>query len=122
MIILWIDDDSDIVEVITMLLEGDGFNVISSNNSSLLDQIDDYKPGIIFIDYLLDSENGGDICMSLKADPNFNVPVVLTSAIPNLEIVARECKADLYLPKPFDLDLLTGLIVKVLSSKSLSIE
>ena len=46
---------------------------------------------------------GDEICMEIKADENLKrIPVFLISSEPDLDLLAVECTADGFFPKPFD--------------------
>lgn len=103
--ILLVDDSSEHLEVLTFLLEDEGFRVKALSTAvDIYAVIKELKPQLIFLDVMLDGENGMEVCSRLKADPAFaSLKIVLMTASLTFQklhqIVAR---ADHYLPKPFD--------------------
>lgn len=118
--ILLLEDDFDTNEIITMIFEPEGFQVISSTVDNYLDDIYQWKPEIVIVDHLLSSRiTGSDICIELKAnEKTAHIPCVLTSAVNNLPEVAKKCCADRYIEKPFDIDNFVSIVRGLLSSQS----
>lgn len=111
--VLIIEDDKDILQVITYVLEEAGFIVIISSPDNYLVDIKSHKPNVILLDYWLEHTLGSDICISLKTDPcTKEIPVILTSAVNGISQVATQCKADDVLPKPFNIQDLEDKIHK----------
>ena len=105
--ILLVDDNREHLEVLTFLLEDEGFQVIALTTAvDIYSVVEKFEPQLIFLDVMLDGENGMEICSRLKADPKIaSIKIVLMTASLTFQklhqIVAR---ADHYLPKPFDFD------------------
>lgn len=105
--ILLVDDNREHLEVLTFLLEDEGFQVRSLTTAvDIYSVIEEFKPKLIFLDVMLDGENGMEICSRLKTDAAISsIKIVLMTASLTFQklhqIVAR---ADHYLPKPFDFD------------------
>ena len=59
---------------------------------------------LIIIDNNLGGRSGGEICKQLKQNTSVkHIPVILTSAMEDLEQLAKEATADDFLNKPFDM-------------------
>ncbi|RYG14113.1 MAG: response regulator [Chitinophagaceae bacterium] len=105
--ILLVDDNREHLEVLTFLLEDEGFQVKALTTAvDIYTVIENFKPKLIFLDVMLDGENGMEICSRLKSDPSIaSIKIVLMTASLTFQklhqIVAR---ADHYLPKPFDFE------------------
>lgn len=96
------DDDASILELLELLLQMDGFKVITSLNGLSLSKLEE-SPDMVFLDISMVGTNGADICRQYKLDPaTAATPVVLVSADVDLETIAAECGADAILPKPFN--------------------
>jgi len=109
--LLVIEDNPDIEEILGYILNDDGHEVISSPDASALETLDTIKPDLILMDDKLVELRGSDLCLQLKSnDRTKNIPVILTSAMPDLPNTAIKCKADAYLEKPFNIDLLSEMI------------
>lgn len=102
--ILVIEDNADIMFVISMILKDDGFEVVESSSLEVISELDTIKPDLILMDNLLKDGSGSEMCKKLKSTPSSShIPIILISAVSNLPIVAEECLADGFIEKPFDL-------------------
>lgn len=110
--ILIVDDEKDIVDVLMQTLRSSDYRVKAIADSKSLNQmIEEYKPDILLLDFLLADENGGEICYELKKDKATTfLPIVLISAFSNLAEMQSIYKCDAYILKPFDLIKLLNII------------
>jgi DNA-binding response OmpR family regulator len=109
--ILIIEDDTDILDSMQLILEEEGFDVIGLSHIEPVEEIAEYQPKLILLDVRLTGEYGNVFCCTLKQSKlTTNIPVILVSGASNLVEIARKCKADDFLPKPFDLDILVELV------------
>ena len=112
--ILVIEDNPDIKEVLDYILIDEGHDAIPCSDGSSLSNLDQLKPDIILIDEVLGGVRGSDLIKKLKADKDkSSIPVVLISAMPNLQDIAARCGADAFLEKPFNIDSLTDIIKRL---------
>lgn len=118
--ILLLEDDVDLTEIIELIFEPEGFQVISSSVQSYLQDIEQHKPDIIIADHLLsNSTTGSDICIALKANPaTAHIPFIITSAVYNLPDIAKDCCADGFIEKPFDINYILKVVNELLKSGS----
>jgi len=107
--ILAVDDDSDIVEIIKIVLESEGFEVSTlTSGRNVLNVISSMRPDLILLDVMLGGMDGRDICKAIKTHSLFkSIPVVMISASHNLQSVLKlpDSPND-FLSKPFDIDSL----------------
>ena len=106
--ILIIEDDKDIRETITYALEEHGFEVIASEDAKILKSLGSIKPDLILLDNWLtewkSDASGQQLSKELKTNPDTkHIPVIIVSAVNNIQQIAEEGLADSYLKKPFDL-------------------
>lgn len=114
--ILVVDDDEGILEVVQIVLEGEGYLVQTSLNSECLQDIDVDLPALILLDVLLSGEDGREICKQLKSNAKTaHVPIVMLSAHSDAGKVADTSGADDFLEKPFDVDMLIDIVEKHLA-------
>ena len=106
--ILVADDNSGIVDVMQIVLENEGFEVITTMNGKNILKLCEQKPDLIFLDVWMSGVDGNVICKQIKANDDFkHIPVIIFSANKNTKEIAIDCGADGFLSKPFDLsDLL----------------
>ncbi len=106
--ILVADDDPGIVDVMQILLEDDGYAVITTLDGKKVKPLCNEKPDMIFLDIWMSGMDGKIICRELKSNPiTMDIPIVLFSANRDTKEIARECGADDFILKPFEIvDLL----------------
>jgi CheY-like chemotaxis protein len=115
--ILVVEDDKDIRESIAFILEEQGYEVTTSENSKILKSLDTLLPDMILLDNWLtewkSDANGQQLSKGLKTDPaTSHIPVIIISAVSDVERIAKEGLADDYLQKPFGIDDLTDMVKK----------
>jgi two-component system response regulator VicR len=109
--ILVIDDDEDILEILNIIFQDEGYQVILSNTGEAANHIHEIHPNLILLDVRIvgSDKSGAEICEEIKLNyPAEELPVILVSAESDLAVIALSCGADAYIRKPFDIfDLLT---------------
>jgi two-component system phosphate regulon response regulator PhoB len=109
--VIVIEDNRDILDLMQYILEDEGYEVISSMDGSVLGNVEQHEPALIVLDNSLTTEKGSSLCRTLKSNPSTaKYPVILVSAMNELEDIAKECQADAYLPKPFDINELVAVV------------
>ncbi|HEV8084745.1 MAG TPA: response regulator [Chitinophagaceae bacterium] len=110
--ILVVDDDKDILNILKLMLQMNGFEVmVTPNGDEALSKSLSYSPQLVLLDVFLSGSDGRDICNILKQNPlTKNIPVVIFSAHSNLPDVLKVCKADDFISKPFDINELVQKI------------
>ncbi len=111
------DDNADILELCTIILEDAGYEIkTSSTSNNIIDQVLSYIPDIIFMDNWLPDVGGIDATRELKQHATLkNIPVIYFSANNDVKSLAEQAGADGYLSKPFDIEELENIIHKHLS-------
>jgi DNA-binding response OmpR family regulator len=110
--ILIVEDDIDNLTIMTMVLKDEGYEVEGTlNGDETFIRTRRFKPDLILMDvYLLDS-NGKDICRVLKNTKETEyIPVILISGNGQFEMVVKECGANGFINKPFDLSYLLNKV------------
>ena len=117
--ILIVDDESDIVELLSLRLESEGFEVISAGDGyTALDKARKDKPDLIILDLMLPKINGYKVCRILKFDEKHKgIPIIIFTARGQEQDkqLGKEVGADAYLVKPFEPQILMKTINKLLS-------
>lgn len=108
------DDNADILELCTIILEDAGFEIkTSSTSNQIVDQVMAYMPDIIFMDNWLPDVGGIDATRELKSHPTLkSIPVIYFTANNDVKSLAEQAGADGYLSKPFDIQELENIINK----------
>ena len=112
------DDNSDILELCTIILEDAGYEInTSSTSNDIIGQVSAYMPDIIFMDNWLPDVGGIDATRELKRhDVLKSIPVIYFSANNDVKSLAEQAGADGYLSKPFDIEELEKIIQKHLNA------
>ena len=100
--VLVVDDDTALSEMLTIVLENEGFEpIVCSTGDRALAAFHEYKPDIILLDLMLPGIGGIDVCRAIRAESG--VPIVmLTAKSDTVDIVlGLESGADDYVVKPF---------------------
>lgn len=101
------DDDRDIVDVLTMMLEGAGYEVKSIANGQTAQMVHDYLPDLLLLDIWMTSVDERDVCKHLKSQKTTkHIPIIMISANQDTKQIAHDAGADDFISKPFDMDLL----------------
>lgn len=114
--ILVVDDDLGIIEALKVALENEELYDITTTTKGedVRELINKKRPDLILLDVLLSGVDGRDICKELKrGDGTKKIPIIMISAHPTAERSARECGADEFIPKPFDIDTLLDTVKKL---------
>ena len=107
--ILTIDDDKDILESITTILEMEGYDTLSASNGldalKILDKLEDFElPSLILLDYTMPGFNGKDFYNEFsKIDRYKKIPVVLMTANSNIREIMDQLDAEAFISKPMDM-------------------
>lgn len=103
--IVVIEDEPDIVEVLSYNLKREGYNVVSvSRGDEGLNVIRNESPNLVILDLMLPGMDGLSICQQMKSDPIVrDIPIVMISAKGEESdvVIGLELGADDYLAKPF---------------------
>ena len=105
--ILLVDDDPDIVRLLTMTLRPEGFRLLSaSDGNAALEIARAERPDLLLLDWNMPGRNGLEVCRSLRSesDPDLrDVPVVLLTAHVEAQDTAAGFAAGVtdYVTKPF---------------------
>jgi DNA-binding response OmpR family regulator len=106
------DDDADILEIISIMLETQGYKVVTNNNAKdILEYIANELPDLILLDIWMSGLDGRTICEQLKSNnATKNIPVIFISANSNIKAITKEYNADGFISKPFEMDYLFNVV------------
>jgi excisionase family DNA binding protein len=107
--VLLVDDDAELVELMTKVLEEDGrFEVrIASNGFDAGMMVKEYRPDLIVLDVMLPDINGKEVCHRVRADNTLeDVRILCISGMIEEDKIQelRLSGADDFLHKPFDIE------------------
>jgi len=104
--ILILDDDSDILEILTIVLSEAGYEVKAiENGEAVFEDIANFRPDLILMDVMLAGMDGRIICRNIKGDPSTaNLPVILISGTHDLaQSLHLPGAPNDFISKPFDI-------------------
>ena len=103
--VLVVDDDQGIVELLTMALESQGYDVISATDGAALRLAREHVPALILLDIEMPIMDGVEVSRRVRADPQTaRIPIVVMSAHDRLDDKGAGMQANEGLAKPFALD------------------
>jgi DNA-binding response OmpR family regulator len=117
--IIIVDDNRDIVEVMTLMLEIEGYDVLGLvNPEEVIDEVRNFVPNLIILDVMLGEIDGRDICHHLKTSSDTKaIPIMMFSAVHNLKsILENRCDADDFISKPFNVEIILSKIVTLIAA------
>jgi two-component system, OmpR family, alkaline phosphatase synthesis response regulator PhoP len=122
--ILIVDDDPDLVEAVTMILESKNYDLAAAYGGiEGLQKAKAENPDLIVLDVMMPDKDGYAVCRELKADPKFSkIPILLLTAVVSKIATTRytqqgglETEADDYIDKPVEPDVLVKRIESLLA-------
>lgn len=123
--VLLVDDDVELVELMTKVLEEDGrFEVrVANNGFDAGMMVKDYQPDLIVLDVMLPDINGKEVCHRVRADQSLeDVRILCISGMIEDDKI-QELKlsgADHFLHKPFDIEELIDQMCSLLEIEPVS--
>lgn len=103
--VLIVEDEEAIIAMLQYNLEKEGYNVRSTVDSEeALIMIEESKPDLILLDWMLPSLSGVEVCNILRRNrKTANIPIIMLSAKGEEadKVQGLDCGADDYLTKPF---------------------
>jgi DNA-binding response OmpR family regulator len=119
--ILIIDDDPDVLTLITVLLKKEGHQVeTAARRQEAFDKLTQFAPAIILLDVMLSGADGRQICMEIKARAETkDTPVIMFSAHPGAADKIASYGADDFIGKPLKGDALMNVINKYIPQPEL---
>ena len=117
--ILVVDDEPSIVRLLKARLEASQYEVITAKDGQeAIEKTNQEKPDLIILDIMLPKIDGYTVASMLKADENTrDIPIVMLTA----RNLAQDIKAGMesgavsYVQKPFNSDVLLGMIPTLLN-------
>jgi len=118
-LILVVDDDTDLVEALSMKLESENFAVAKAYDGiEGFDKIKAERPALVILDVMMPRKDGYALCDELKNDDEYkNIPIILLTAVADAinstnytHMGGKTTLADDFIPKPIDLDKLMEIV------------
>ena len=111
------DDDAGILQMMEMIVEEFGYEVIAERNSlNVLKGLEKEKPDLLLLDIWMPLLSGDQVLKSIKAHAEFEaLPVIMYSASAEGKSIAKGSGADDYIAKPFDMNDLDAKIRRLIA-------
>lgn len=107
------DDDETILESLKIVLDKAGYRTETMLNGKVLLNHIPGGSNLFLLNIRRSTSDGLTICRHLKSlESTREIPVILTSAVPELEGLAIEAGADDFLVKPFNINQLLHMMEK----------
>ncbi|KAA9040803.1 response regulator [Ginsengibacter hankyongi] len=115
--ILLVDDDIDIIDLVSSLLTRNNFIAKAiTGGTHIFEVIKDFSPHLILLDISLGTEDGREICKRIKqAKETRNIPIILFSAHNDLINHIKGYLSNASLAKPFATSELLDTIRKYIA-------
>ncbi|WP_285057499.1 response regulator [Pedobacter ginsengisoli] len=103
--ILIIENDESVLELLQEIFKNEGYETHCYRQADdIFKLVDDFKPDLVLLDYILPGINGGELCAQLKKDPETrHIPVVICSAYPQVMLSLGSYGCNAFIAKPFEL-------------------
>jgi len=112
--ILVVDDEPQVVWVLQLALDAEGYEVLTARNGlEALTQIAEGHPELMVLDVMMPRMDGWSVMREISKLPASERPrVVMVTALASGRdrATAAELGVDAYVPKPFDMDHLLGVL------------
>lgn len=113
--ILITDDDRNIVELLRLYIEKEGYQTLTaSNGREAVSIFNKEKPDLVLLDVMMPEMDGWQVCKEIRKTSN--TPIIMLTAKSETfdKVLGLELGADDYLVKPFDTKELIARIKAVL--------
>ncbi|MBV9279030.1 MAG: response regulator [Chloroflexi bacterium] len=106
--VLVVDDEPDIVDFLTTVLQEEGYaTAVARDGSEALTKMREVEPSLMILDLMMPHMNGFEVLEAMASSPPISRPsiIVLSAKSTHQDILtALEKGADDFIPKPFDLE------------------
>ena len=115
--ILVVENDKDILELISFVLDEAGYEVdLYLRETNIFEKITTFQPDAILLDIVKPTVEGTELCRQIKeAETTSHIPVIVLSTHNQIHKVKEVC-ADETIEKPFDIDGLLEILSEHLNA------
>jgi len=119
-LVLVVEDNSDMIDFLTINLKNNYHLIIAENGEEALRKANSFFPEVIISDIMMPVMDGITLCKKIKENPRTShIGIILLTAksLTSQKIEGIRVGADVYLTKPFDVELLEASIEHLLKRK-----
>jgi len=120
--ILVIEDDKEVSDIVRLCLKQEYTVLVAQNGKEGWEKAITVLPDLIITDVMMPEMDGNELCRNLKEDERVShIPVIMLTANAAIyqQVEGLENGADVYLTKPFNVQLLQSYTKALLKSKKL---
>ena len=117
-VVLVVDDDPDILEALSEILEAEGFEIRRARNGKeALERLEPEPPNLILLDLMMPVMDGWEFAQRMRQKPAAvaAIPIIVLSADRNVGSKAADIGAVGHLAKPFELNDLLDMVRRSLN-------
>jgi DNA-binding response OmpR family regulator len=122
--VLLVDDDARLLHIVSLYLEGQGFEVLTAaTGEAAVVLLEGRLPDLVILDIVLPGFDGLDICRRLRAlHGAHHLPILVITALTDSDDVekAMAAGADRVITKPFNLTGLGAAVVALLPETAIA--
>lgn len=109
------EDDAGILDAMQIILEDAGYDITTIGTGPSVPHVIKQKPDLLLLDIWMSGINGTTICKKLKSHTKTkDMPIIICSANRDTQKLTKECGADDFISKPFEMEELLGKVDKYL--------
>lgn len=122
--VMVIEDECDIRDILTNLLEDEGFKVVAlSSGVNALEEIKAHQPDLLLLDQILPGKTGLDVLKEIRTSSTHSkLPIIMVTGLSGEDdkVSALDVGADDYITKPFYPKELTARIKALVRRSALA--
>lgn len=117
--IMVVDDNEDIIYMLRIVLERDGYKVVgATSGEECLQRITNERPDLILLDIMMPGMDGWEVCKEIKHSGDYPpIPVSMLSVRKDSDDILKSLQyagADAHLSKPVNFDELKKTVTTLL--------
>ncbi len=117
--ILIVDDEPDIVKLISMRLKANGYDIATADSGEeALKKVPEFQPDLVILDVMMPPPNGFQVCRTLKDNPAYQkIPILMLTArsTESDQFWGMESGSDAYVTKPYNAEELLTKVKALLA-------
>lgn len=116
--ILIVDDELSNAEVLSLILEEEGYRVYcAANGRHGLEKIPEVRPDLVVLDMMMPIMDGAEMGRALRASPEgAAIKILMNSSLQESAVRMRFDGYDAFIRKPFNIEEALALIARLLAS------
>lgn len=117
--VLIFDDDVEILQICTIILEGRGFRVVGESScKDVVEKVIASQADVVLMDNSIPPIGGIEATRLIREnEATKHIPVVFFSANSHVTLLSQQAGADFCLPKPFDISQLEKVVSQAAASR-----